>query len=277
MASDFAPDERQRRLIKQAQENAERNRVGRHAPAELVRRMTFEGSLVVNHDSRASQHHDREEQEPKEARMTDPDTSSGRDAAFRVVLAAAVDEQLSSEGLQEHLAMPNCIGATAFRAPRHVLLLEFDFHAPDLQVAITAAVEEVLHAFPLADFVDLNGQNALIDALVESTQGRPPNHGELQMMYYSTVPSNDSVALAAGAVDALMSQPHGEAKLIEADVFDVLPSFGLAHLTTTDGRMFGVTSRTPGIASLDDVKEGQRYLCWVIGRFDLVLRAELIS
>ncbi|MDC8786311.1 hypothetical protein [Roseateles koreensis] len=258
--ANFEPTERQRKVIKQAiEEGAKANRSGGHPPDELVARMTAEGSLTENLQ-----------------------TSDHASVEFRFVLAAAVNEPLTGGNLEERLDAPTCISAAVFRAPRHVMLLEFSQQATTLDAAMTNAVEKVLRAFPQADFVDLNDQDALLCELVEVRDGRSPTETELQRMRHSRVPSNDTLALAAATLDAFSTigvggDLHDHERVTEADVFELLPGFGLVHLMTDGGTILSLTARTPGIASLQTVTEGQRYRCWVRRKFDVVVRAELIS
>lgn len=63
---------------------------------------------------------------------------------------------------------------------------------------------------------------------------------------------------------------------IEAEVFEILPGFGLAHLRAADGHIFGLRRTTPGI-SFDSLRIGQRVLCTVQQPFSRVVAARLID
>lgn len=196
-----------------------------------------------------------------------------------------------------------CTDATVFKVPRCLLLLDIATQASDREQAMTEAIADVLRVFPCSEVIDLNDPNAFLDQLVDAADGSTPTSRDVKRMLRSVVPSDGAFALAASAVDGLLeavaarefneqglfglcgdeapgnsgsSTPAASAvrgHLVEAEVFEVLPELGLAHLTSDDGRFFCVTSRTPGIASLADLEEGQRYRCQVTGHFNLVVRA----
>ena len=69
-----------------------------------------------------------------------------------------------------------------------------------------------------------------------------------------------------------MTQPL----VVDAQVFEVLTEFGLAHLRAADGRVLGVNRDTPGI-KFGDLREGQCLRCAVAQPFARVLHAKLIS
>ena len=192
-----------------------------------------------------------------------------------MVLAAAVDASSDTGEVPSQNPMANCVSATAFKVPRHVLLFEFDQQVNHRDTAMVASVEAVLRAFPRAELIDLTGQNALIELLVDASGEMAPDQKHLETMYWCTTPSDDLVALAASAVAGLLAQRHEGARVVEAAVFEVHHDFGIAHLATPGGRMLYVTERTPGIASLSQLEDGQRYRCWVQGRSNLVVRVEL--
>jgi len=258
--SKFEPDERERKIIEHAIEKAElANQKGHHAPDELVARMTSEDSL---------------------APCTPPPDHASAD--FRIVLAVAVDEPIAREDLKGRLRTSACTRASVFKAPRHVVLMEFSSKAATREAAVIDAVKDILMAFQQADFVDLNDQNALLDELVDGSSGMPPTESELRMLMNSSVPSNNILALATAAAGAFQANAVGlrlqdTERVTEADVFELLPGIGLVHLMTDGGTILSLTAGTPGIASLQAVMEGHRYRCWVRGRFDVVVRAELIS
>ncbi|WP_091723137.1 hypothetical protein [Mitsuaria sp. PDC51] len=196
----------------------------------------------------------------------------------RVVLAAAVhsaeDFPLTQPEIAARYPMANCVAAHVFKVPPHVVLLEFDQQVSHRDAAMVASVEAVLRTFPRAEFIDLPGQNSLIELLVDASDEIAPAQKQLETMYRCTMPSDDLVAIAASSVDGLLAQRNFGARLVEADVFEVHTELGIAHLATPDGRMLCITERTPGIASLSLLEDGQRYRCWVHGRSNLVQRAE---
>lgn len=63
---------------------------------------------------------------------------------------------------------------------------------------------------------------------------------------------------------------------IEAEVFEILPGYGLAHLRAADGHVYGLRPNTPGI-SFDSLRVGQRVLCTVQQPFSRVVSAQLID
>jgi len=291
MATRFDPNERQRRLIQQAETLAdEANRSGHHAPPELVRRMAVEESAAMF--------------------STEHEIAGGQErdvSAFRIRLAAATEQPVTRDAVLRQLGSDICKRATVFKVPRHFVLLEFEQTAATHDSAITACISAVLRALPEAELIDLTDPNSLIDELVEASEGRAPTARELVQLMRSDAPSLDSFARAAADVDGLLlaeagrvlseqqltellaAAPSGKragelrlaaganARLIEADVFDVWPELGLARLMSDGGTMFTATERTPGISSLDDVSEGQRYECVAIGRFNLVVYARLVA
>ncbi|QPF72684.1 hypothetical protein G8A07_06915 [Roseateles sp. DAIF2] len=289
MVTKFEPNGRQRRLIAAAKARvAQPSGQGHHAPEELVRRMTLE-SMVVESTAPVGEAH---------AAVTE---SQGSCLTF----AVAVTGEVTREEAMARLSA--CTDATVFKVPRCLLLLDIATQASDREQATTEAITDVMRVFPCSEVIDLNDPNALLDQLVDAADGSAPTSRDVELMLRSTVPSDDAVALAAAAVDGLLeavalrefseqglcglrgdeapgscgsSTPAASAvrgRLVEAEVFEVLPGFGLAHLMSDDGRMFCVTSKTPGIANLADLKEGQRYRCWVTGRFNLVVRASSIE
>jgi len=65
-------------------------------------------------------------------------------------------------------------------------------------------------------------------------------------------------------------------ELVEAEVFEVLAAFGLAHLRTDGGRVIRVNRETVGMA-FDSVRSGQRYLCVFSMPYNRVERCMLID
>ncbi|HEY8946275.1 MAG TPA: hypothetical protein VIM73_18620 [Polyangiaceae bacterium] len=291
MATNFEPNERQRRLIAEAKAlAADAHEPGHPAPAELVRRMTMEGS----------------------AAMLSPDSQDAgngeRDSpTFRITLAAAVQGPVTRDAVLAMLGADTCRGAAVFKAPRHIVLLDFELPAETHEMAMTTCVSEVLCGFPQAELIDLNDPNSLVDELVEASAGREPTPREMVRMRRSDAPTIDAFARAAAMLDGflvaaagralgeeqlsarlgaapggrrrgeLLVAPGSGATLIEADVFEVSPEFGLARFMSDGGSMLTVTPKTPGITSLAYIKEGQRYECLVTGRFNLVVFAGLIG
>ena len=287
MPSKFRPNSRQRRLIAEAIALAnDANKFGHHAPTDLVRRMTEEGTAAMpSPDSRDA---------------TDGESDS---TAFRITLAAAFEGPVTQEEAMSLIGRNACRKATVFRAPRHIVLLELERMAETHEEAMSACIAAVLRGFPQAELIDLNDQNSLIDELVEAAEGRAPTPREMMRMMRSDTPSLDAFARAAASVDGflvaaasralgddqlaarlcaasssgrpgeLLVAPGSGARLIQADVFEVWPEFGLARFMSDDGTMLTITEKTPGISSLAYIEEGQRYECLVTGRFNLVVYA----
>lgn len=282
MPQKFRPNARELLLIEEAKRRLERDHgTGHHPPAELVARMTLEGLLTDSPDDDSSRVEESGCKQTEEVNSVRPGALEASrevdEGACRVVLAVAVvvDEALAKAEIKPKGAMSNCVSATVFKVPRHVVLLEFNQPVSHRDAAMVASVEEVLRAFPRAEFIDLNDQNALVEELVEASREMAPDQQQLETMYRCTMPADDVIALAAAAIDGFLSQRNAGARPVEAEVFEVHLDFGIAHLTTPDGRMVCVTERTPGIASLSQLQDGQRYRCWVQGRCNLVVRAEL--
>lgn len=63
---------------------------------------------------------------------------------------------------------------------------------------------------------------------------------------------------------------------VTGEVVEVLPGLGLAHVRGTDGLVYGINRRTPGIA-FDALRTGQRVRCQVTGVLHRVLHAQLCS
>ena len=61
-------------------------------------------------------------------------------------------------------------------------------------------------------------------------------------------------------------------KVVEAEVYEVLPGFGLAHLRSADGRVYGLRRGMPGI-DFDALRLGQRLRCTVMEPFSRVVEA----
>ena len=64
--------------------------------------------------------------------------------------------------------------------------------------------------------------------------------------------------------------------IVEGEVVEVLSGLGLAHVQTTDGRILGITRKTPGVV-FDLLRPGQRLRCRVTERFHRVLHADVLS
>ena len=67
--------------------------------------------------------------------------------------------------------------------------------------------------------------------------------------------------------------PH---KLEDAEVFEVLPGVGLAHVRSAQGEVYGISRQTPGVR-FDLLQVGQRVRCEVTPVFGRVLRASLVE
>lgn len=72
------------------------------------------------------------------------------------------------------------------------------------------------------------------------------------------------------------AEQANEQMTIEGKVFEVLPRFGLAHLRTEDGRVYGLNRSTPGIR-FDELHEGSRVRCTVTRKFSRVLTATVLG
>lgn len=64
--------------------------------------------------------------------------------------------------------------------------------------------------------------------------------------------------------------------LVEGEVLEVLPGYGLAHVRALDGSTYGLNRETPGV-SVADLREGQRVRVQVARKFNRVLHAQLIG
>jgi hypothetical protein len=63
---------------------------------------------------------------------------------------------------------------------------------------------------------------------------------------------------------------------VDGEVWEVLENFGLAHVKTSSGDVYGLTRKTPGII-FNDLRDGQKVRCTVTHKFHCVLSAELLS
>lgn len=61
--------------------------------------------------------------------------------------------------------------------------------------------------------------------------------------------------------------------VIEGEVLEVLEVFGVAHVLTSDGWLYGLTRCTPGIV-FDELRVGQRVRASVTRKLSRVLYAE---
>jgi hypothetical protein len=66
------------------------------------------------------------------------------------------------------------------------------------------------------------------------------------------------------------------ANVVEGEVSEVLEGFGLAHVRTADGQIFGLTKSTAGI-EFSTLRPGIRVRCTVNQQFNRVVYAELIG
>ena len=63
---------------------------------------------------------------------------------------------------------------------------------------------------------------------------------------------------------------------IEGKIVEVLPGYGLAHVQTAGGQVYGLNRKTPGI-QFKALREGQLVLCKVTPTFNRVLHACLLG
>lgn len=67
-----------------------------------------------------------------------------------------------------------------------------------------------------------------------------------------------------------------DTKIVEIKIFGVLlPGFDIAYGETKDGYRYAITRHTQGV-NLQDVREGQSYICNVTTKFPRILNARLI-
>ena len=66
------------------------------------------------------------------------------------------------------------------------------------------------------------------------------------------------------------------AHVVVGIVSEVLPGFGLVHVTTKTGTILGITRKTPGV-KFEALREGQQLRCEVAPQFSKVLRTELLA
>jgi hypothetical protein len=68
----------------------------------------------------------------------------------------------------------------------------------------------------------------------------------------------------------------GETREVETRVVAILPEYHQAQLRSTDGFLYALTERTPGVR-LSSLREGQRIRCTVTLRLPRVLRAQIVG
>ena len=68
----------------------------------------------------------------------------------------------------------------------------------------------------------------------------------------------------------------GSLFFVEGEVVEVLKDWGLAHVLGSDGLLYGLRPRTPGV-QWDAVRKGQRVRCEVTGKFHRVLHADVLA
>lgn len=73
-----------------------------------------------------------------------------------------------------------------------------------------------------------------------------------------------------------MSAVEGACSIVGGEVVEVLHGHGLAHVHTTDGRLVGITRKTPGVV-FDLLRPGQKLRCRVTDRFHRVLHANALG
>ena len=73
-----------------------------------------------------------------------------------------------------------------------------------------------------------------------------------------------------------MAAVANASSIVEGEVVEVLPGFGLAHVRAADGRVLGVTRQTPGVI-FDQLRPGQQLRCRVTEQFHRVLCADVLT
>ena len=73
-----------------------------------------------------------------------------------------------------------------------------------------------------------------------------------------------------------MAVVESASSIVEGEVVEVLPGHGLAHIRTTDGRLVGITRKTPGVV-FDLLRPGQQLRCRVTERLHRVLHADVLA
>ena len=63
---------------------------------------------------------------------------------------------------------------------------------------------------------------------------------------------------------------------IEGEIVEVLPGYGLAHVQTAEGQVYGLNRTTPGI-DFEEIHAGQQVRCVVTLEFNRVLHAWLLG
>jgi hypothetical protein len=63
---------------------------------------------------------------------------------------------------------------------------------------------------------------------------------------------------------------------VDGEVIEVLTDFGLAHVRTSEGTVYGITRHTPGVV-FDKLREGQKIRIQAEKKFSRVSHAELIG
>ena len=63
--------------------------------------------------------------------------------------------------------------------------------------------------------------------------------------------------------------------VVEGEVIEVLRGMGLAHMRGSDGLVYGLRPRTPGI-KWTELREGQRFRCLVAKKLHRVLQADAL-
>ena len=69
---------------------------------------------------------------------------------------------------------------------------------------------------------------------------------------------------------------EGTGTYVNGEVVEILEGFGLAHVRTSQGQIYGLNRYTPGI-EFSQLREGVRVRCEVTAKFHRVLHAQLIS
>lgn len=80
----------------------------------------------------------------------------------------------------------------------------------------------------------------------------------------------------ASAPDAVAGPVPVETMIVEGQIIEVLEGFGVAHMLTPDGFLYGLNRRTPGV-DFRALQVGQRVQASVTRRLHRVLQATLIA
>lgn len=84
----------------------------------------------------------------------------------------------------------------------------------------------------------------------------------------------ESITAVASSRSTVGSTVEGDS-FVDGVVLEVLAGFGLAHVRSDDGRIFGISRAVVGQA-LDAIRESQRVRLRVLGRFYRVIEFHLL-